>query len=113
MKWRGPKTKGWEKVRAALSLIFFEHDWMHCELRLPGCWGFNALGFSHFRKRRKLAPVELWDVILICNICHDKIENAPEDEKAHIHERVIEERGWEPKQFAAASSFDTQDPVAG
>lgn len=106
MKWRGSKTRGWEKVRAELSRLFFLRDLTYCELRLPGCWVFNGLGFSHFNKRRKLSAAQLYDVCLLCNVCHDKIENLPEAEKIRIHERIVEARGWQPNENHSGSNKD-------
>jgi hypothetical protein len=95
MKWRGPKTKNWERVRSQLSQLFFLRDVTRCELKLTGCWGTQALGFSHKLKRRILTPEQLYDVALLCNPCHDQIENLEPDEKIKIHELIASCRGWQ------------------
>jgi hypothetical protein len=103
VKWRGPKTRGWERIRAQLSRLFFLHDVVSCELRLTGCWGSGALGFSHKLKRRKLTSEQLYDVALLCNPCHDQIENLPEEKKIEIHDRIAEVRGWNPSTLLLSS----------
>jgi len=93
MRWRGPRTKAWEKARRELKVQFELWDITHCELRYAGCVGGASLGFAHARKRRKLTKEELYEVILVCNTpCHDKIERMPAEEMEAIVKRVIEFR---------------------
>jgi len=69
-----------EKERAKLKVKFLSWGITSCELRYPGtCWGDNALGFAHAKKRRFLKPHELGIVVLCCNPCHDILESLPAD----------------------------------
>lgn len=80
MKQRGKKCLEWESLRRILKTKFLTWGITSCELRYPGvCWGDNALGFAHAKKRRYLKPHELSHVILCCNPCHDVIESLPHD----------------------------------
>jgi len=77
---RGKRTLQWEKERAKLKVKFLSWGITSCELRYPGtCWGDNALGFAHAKKRRFLKPHELGIVVLCCNPCHDILESLPAD----------------------------------
>jgi len=76
----GKRTRSWEKERERLKKKFSSWGITSCELRYPGgCWGDNALGFAHAKKRRFLAPEELGVVVLACNRCHDILESLPHD----------------------------------
>jgi len=76
MKRRGKRTIAWETERAKLKVKFFNWGITSCELRYPGtCWGDNALGFAHAKKRYLLPPAELGIVVLCCNPCHDILES--------------------------------------
>jgi hypothetical protein len=80
MKRVGKRTRSWEKERERLKKKFSIWGITSCELRYPGgCWGDNALGFAHAKKRRFLVPEELGVVILCCNRCHDILESLPHD----------------------------------
>jgi len=72
----GKRTIAWEIERAKLKVKFLSWGITSCELRYPGtCWGDNALGFAHAKKRRFLQPNELGIVVLCCNPCHDILES--------------------------------------
>jgi hypothetical protein len=76
----GKRTRNWEQERARLKKKFEKWGIMSCELRYPGtCWGDNALGFAHAKKRRFLKPEELGIVVLCCNPCHDILESLPHE----------------------------------
>jgi len=88
----GKKVQAWEKERAKLKVKFYAWGITSCELHYPGCWNDSALGFAHARKRRNLKPHQLGEVILACNICHDKIESLPEEEMEEIVRSIIANR---------------------
>jgi hypothetical protein len=76
-------TKLWNDERKKLKVLFESLGITHCEIMLPGCWFNNALGFAHRHKRKWYydKPELLGDfnqVLLACNICHDKIEDDVE-----------------------------------
>lgn len=102
MNWRGPKTRDWEAIRRELVKQFAAWGVTRCEFMFAGCWRDNALGFSHLKKRRKLTREELYEVVLSCNPCHDKIENLPEAQKMSLHRRVIEIR-WKTLSLTSTS----------
>lgn len=87
----GKKTKKWATTRSGLKPRFEAAGITTCELRYPGCWFNNGLGFAHAKKRRKLSEEDLEVVILACNPCHDKIEYSPNMEETVM--KVIENRG--------------------
>lgn len=75
-----PKPSKWDRIRPALKREFLGRDITECELRLPGCWRNNALGFAHRHKRQwYLDKPELLgafdQVVLACVSCHEKIED--------------------------------------
>lgn len=79
----GKRGQDWINKRALLKKEFMLKGIIECELRLPGCWKDNALGFAHKEKRWKYIsePEKLGDfneVVLACNPCHAKIENNRE-----------------------------------
>lgn len=86
---RGKKTVEWESIRAELKIAFARLGITRCELRYPGCWTDDSLGFAHSKKRRNCSGRDLWTVILSCNGCHDKIEVLPEKEMERIVLRII------------------------
>lgn len=89
----GRKGKSWLKVRRELSADFAARGIVSCELRLDGCWGSNATGFAHGRKRRHLKGDELKTLTaLLCNPCHARIEYLPPEEMLAIVRRVIANR---------------------
>lgn len=88
----GKKTKEWIKVRAELKKKFYNWGVTSCELRMEGCWIDNALGFAHKDKRRFLSHDELYEVILICNNCHNRIECLPRDQMRAIVITAIKSR---------------------
>lgn len=63
-----------------------------CELRFSGCWGEQALGRAHLRKRRNLKAGELEIIVLACNPCHDIIEAWPEERMTKHLQGVIAAR---------------------
>lgn len=90
----GKKTKEWDALRARIKPLFERAGITTCELRLPGCWGSQCLGFSHPTKRRFITTgKQLEEVILICSPnCHEKIEVMPHSEMARIVREVIARR---------------------
>lgn len=72
------KTAVWTAHRRKLKPRFMAAGITRCELRYPGCWHDNALGFAHAKKRRNLSPAEETVVILACTNCHQLIEHKPE-----------------------------------
>jgi len=74
------RTKYWSKQVKKLTKEFESKGVTTCEIRLPGCWINNTLGFAHKHKRRWYydKPELLGDfnqVLLACTSCHQKIEN--------------------------------------
>lgn len=92
----GKRTQQWEKVRRNLKPKFERAGITSCELRWPGCWKDNALGFAHAKHRRNLGPGELSIVILVCNICHDLLDKLPDEDTEHIVMKTISERKIQP-----------------
>lgn len=75
----GKITERNKDANRRLKKIFTEKKITRCEIRMPGCWHDNALGFAHRKKRREYyaEPEKLYDfneVILACVVCHQKIE---------------------------------------
>lgn len=75
----GKKTKAWNRDRYHLKKIYEEKGITTCELQIPGCWNYNALGFAHKHKRSwyNTQPKLLGtfnETLLACNPCHGKIE---------------------------------------
>lgn len=97
MKKRGKKTDAWEKMRRALKPRFERAGITTCELRWPGCWKDNGLGFAHAKRRRNLKAGELGIVILCCNYCHDALDLRPEAGTSAIVESVIGGRTTQPE----------------
>lgn len=65
----------WTKQREKLKREYLKKGITTCELRLPGCWYSNALGFAHRYKRADPRCEHTFKgTILACNPCHDKIE---------------------------------------
>lgn len=87
----GKKTKEWDSVRRKLIRQFIQWQIFTCELNYEGCWR-EIQGFAHKKKRRKLSTSELFEVIGVCNVCHDKIEYLPAEEMERIIEEVIKNR---------------------
>lgn len=74
------KKNWWIPLRAKAKVAFESAGVTTCEVRRPGCWRDNALGFCHSLKRRNIhTEEEKREVILGCNICHDALELLPED----------------------------------
>ena len=68
-----------KKSNEILKRIYQEKGIISCELRFPGCWRSNHLGFAHKEKRRKYYSCpeklsEFRETILACPVCHDAIE---------------------------------------
>lgn len=89
-------TKIWDKERAKLKKIYDDHWITECEVQLPGCTKNNFLGFHHRHKRnwykergRRELLGEFNQTILVCNNCHDKIE----DDRAKTKEIFQQLRG--------------------
>jgi len=102
LRWRGPKTTGWEKALRELNAQFIAWGIFHCELRYPGCQLGRCLGYAHALKRSQHPEMyksdELKRVILACNHCHDIIERMAPAEMERIVDRVIELR-WKILSF--------------
>lgn len=92
MRPTGKKTKAWDNARADLKMEFLALGITSCELRYPGCWFDNALGFAHAAKRRKLTAEDLNHVVLACNPCHDILEIKPPEEMKRIVDTICQER---------------------
>lgn len=88
---KGKKVKAWDATRADLKPDFQARGITSCEIKLPGCWRDNGLGFAHTKKRRNV--VDLRRVVLACNVCHDYWEAKPESEMEAALEAIITERG--------------------
>ena len=71
----GKKTSEWNRDRAKLKIEYEEKGIVTCEIRLPGCWYNNALGFAHRYKRNDPRCENTYQQTLLgCNPCHDQIE---------------------------------------
>lgn len=93
MKRVGKKTREWDTVRADLKKRFAAAGITECELKRPGCWRNNGLGFAHSLKRRNITnPENLREVVLACNVCHDQIEALPELDMMGVVVTVIRAR---------------------
>ncbi|HZX13025.1 MAG: hypothetical protein UV58_C0013G0014 [Candidatus Wolfebacteria bacterium GW2011_GWC1_43_10] len=69
------KVEIWTKQRRKLKIEYEKRGITTCELRFPGCWFDNALGFAHRYKRSDPRCEHTFKgTILACNPCHDKIE---------------------------------------
>jgi len=90
------KTAVWTAHRRKLKTRFLRVGITRCELRYPGCWHDNALGFAHAKKRRNLRPDEEEVVILACTTCHQTIEHMPEAEMGRIVIQTIANRRRQP-----------------
>lgn len=92
LRQKGKKGNEWDGVRAKLKPLFAAAGITFCEIRLPGCWHNNALGFAHSKKRRNIVGREIEEVCLGCNPCHDIIEAKPESEMTELVRAIIELR---------------------
>ena len=90
---RGKKTKAWDRARAKIKPVFEAMGITRCEVRFPGCWGGEGLGFAHSLKRRNIHGDEMAEVVLACNCCHDILESLSEGEMARIVRGIIQARG--------------------
>lgn len=89
----GKRTKIWDQTRAKLKVGFERAGITVCELAGLGCWRDNGLGFAHSLKRRNIKDaIDLCEVILACNVCHDAIERLPEEHMARVVRSTIEAR---------------------
>jgi hypothetical protein len=70
----GPKTKAWDKARAALKVDHVAMGITTCEFQYPGCWHDDALSFAHSRKRSD--PLfDINEVAVACTpVCHHKLD---------------------------------------
>lgn len=96
LKRAGRKTKEWDHIRAVLKKRFRAAGITTCEIREPGCFGDNGLGFLHYDKRRFLTPAELWIVALGCAHCHDIYELKPRPEMKKAVLKIIAARSVQP-----------------
>jgi len=78
-------TKKWEADRKKLKEVFADKGMVYCEARLPGCLVNNFLSFHHRHKRiwykrkgRERLLGSFNQVILVCQSCHDLLENNKE-----------------------------------
>lgn len=92
LKKMGKKGLEWVRVRNELKKRFVRAGITRCELKFMGCWGDNALGFAHLKKRRNLIGNEIYEVVLACNPCHDRVEVLPEEEMKKILSETIKNR---------------------
>jgi hypothetical protein len=93
---KGKKTKAWDRLRAKIKPKFFAVGITTCEMRWPGCKYDEDLGFAHAQKRNKVE--DLSEVILVCNHCHDYLDNQGMSHEAMeaIVRDVIERRERQP-----------------
>lgn len=96
LKRAGKKVKEWESIRRVLVKRFKAAGITECEVREPGCWSDNGLGFLHYDKRRFLTPAELWIVLLGCNHCHDIYELKPRPEMKKAVLKIVAARPVQP-----------------
>lgn len=91
--WIGKKTRAWRNVVVRLKKRYAALGITSCELRYEGCWGDQALGFAHGRKRKWLREDELENLcVLACNPCHDVLEVSGADEMLAEVRNVIARR---------------------
>jgi hypothetical protein len=74
LKAKGKKVEAWEEALAELKVRFEQAGITTCEVRYEGCWRNNALSFAHSKKRRKVEGGELYECILACVPCHNRLE---------------------------------------
>lgn len=89
---RGKKVKLWEGIRSQLKRRFTAAGILTCELKYPGCWFDNGLGFAHSKKRRHIQGEEIREVALLCNHCHGVAERLPEAKMAVLVRKIIAQR---------------------
>ena len=68
------KVKEWSRIRQELKIKFEQAGITSCEARFSNCLKDNYLGFAHPKKRRYLTPEELYEVAILCNSCHSRLE---------------------------------------
>lgn len=89
----GKKTKQWSSDRRKLKEAFKAAGITTCEVKLPGCWGGDGLGFMHSRKRRNVVTEsDRTEVCLGCNPCHDAWEALGEARMGELVREVIANR---------------------
>lgn len=94
IKRRGKKTAEWDRVRAEIKKKFEAHGVTTCELRGSQCWNRGWLSFAHSKKRRLMQGTDIWEVALLCTVCHQNIEAKSHEEMARIVREIIANRGW-------------------
>lgn len=71
----GKKALEWLQASDELQEEYLMKGITLCELRFPGCWIGNALGFAHRYKRNDPRCEHTFKgTLLLCNNCHERIE---------------------------------------
>lgn len=89
---KNKKMKVWNNTRNELKLDFKTRGITTCELRLPDCWGDDALGFAHADKRRNIVGDDIKKVIVACGSCHAWLERQKRAYMTDLVELVIKHR---------------------
>lgn len=88
----GKKTKRWNQIRNELKKEFYKKGITNCELEFLGCWRSNGLSFAHLDKHRHLSDGDLYDVVLACIHCHQKVEVWPRQQMREYLTEIISKR---------------------
>lgn len=89
----GKKTSEWVEVKANLKETFLSAGITVCELGWESCTKTLFLGFAHSKPRRHIVGDEIYEVILACTSCHEKLDlRMSTEEGYHIVLDVIKNR---------------------
>jgi len=106
MKAVGKKGREWANAREYLTEQFFRLGITYCEANLTGCW-IEPHGFAHILRRRHFGKwdteerrANLFEVVLLCNICHDYIDVVMGEVRGGKYLRkIIARRKGKPSMF--------------
>ena len=98
-KTKESKTAQWARVRANLKNQFAKLGITKCEGHWRGCLGGMFLGFAHLVRRNDLrrdakhgSPEHIGTVLLLCSICHHRLDRLSKEKIKTVGMRVIERR---------------------
>lgn len=86
------KVKQWDDARAKIKPYFEKAGITSCEGNFLGCTFRSILTFAHLKKRRNLTFEELFEVVLLCQNCHDFVEALGEKKMQILLEKIISQR---------------------
>ena len=102
----GKKGKEWTNARLQLTKEFSALGILYCEARFRTCTLYPD-GFAHVLRRRHFGKwdteereANLYDVVLLCNNCHDFIDVKLGEERGGLELRkIIDRRKGKPSIF--------------